>query len=71
LPNGEINHSSVITLLDRDGRIVAQTSILVRIDRDFSGAFAKGLRAAEHRGGLRPIETRPPRRQPPLPGHGR
>ena len=35
LADGEFNHSSIITLLDRDGRIVATTSSLLRPDPDF------------------------------------
>jgi len=35
LPNGEYNHSSVITLLDRNGRSVATTSRLGGVDTEF------------------------------------
>lgn len=35
LPSGELNHSSVITLLDAEGRILARTSMLARLDEDF------------------------------------
>jgi protein SCO1/2 len=35
LPDGSFNHSTVITLLDRDGRIAAQTSAIGRLDEDF------------------------------------
>lgn len=44
LPDGEFNHSSVITLLDRDGRILAQTSKLGGTpDPDFVAAIRKAL----------------------------
>jgi protein SCO1 len=42
LPDGEINHSTVITLLHPDGRIRAQTSSLTRPDP----AFVAELKAA-------------------------
>ena len=35
LPDGSFNHSTVITLLDADGRIVARTSKLGALDQDF------------------------------------
>ena len=41
LPNGEFDHSLLITLLDSDGRIVASTTTLVGDD-----AFQATLRAA-------------------------
>jgi protein SCO1 len=44
LPDGEFNHSTVITLLDPQGRIVKQTSSLLRLDAD----FRKALAAATH-----------------------
>ena len=39
LPDGEFSHSTVITLLDRQGRIVKQTSSLLRLDPEFTGAL--------------------------------
>ncbi|MBI2962838.1 MAG: SCO family protein [Deltaproteobacteria bacterium] len=35
LPDGEFNHSTVLALLDRDGRIVARSSVLGRLDEEF------------------------------------
>jgi protein SCO1/2 len=35
LPSGEFNHSSVIELLDAEGRKVAKTSLLARLDNEF------------------------------------
>lgn len=35
LPDGSFNHSTVITLLDPEGRIVAKTSLIGRLDEDF------------------------------------
>jgi protein SCO1 len=45
LPDGEFNHSTAITLLDADGRIVRQTSAMLRPD----AAFAAALRDATAR----------------------
>jgi len=39
LPDGEFNHSTVITLLDAQGRIRKQTSSMLRPDAEFSGAL--------------------------------
>jgi protein SCO1/2 len=39
LPNGEFNHSSVITLLSSDGRIVQQTSQLGTVDAQLLNAI--------------------------------
>ena len=39
LPDGEFNHSTVITLLQPDGRIQAQTSSLMRPDAEFNQAL--------------------------------
>jgi len=39
LPDGEFNHSTVITLLDAQGRIRKQTSSLLRLDPEFAGAL--------------------------------
>lgn len=41
LPDGEINHSTVITLLDADGRPVRQSSALLRPDADLGAALAR------------------------------
>lgn len=41
LPDGEFNHSTVITLLRPDGRIEAQTSSLLRPDAAFNKALAE------------------------------
>lgn len=42
LPNGEFNHASVITLLDRNGAIVMQSSRLGAVDTELVGAL-RGL----------------------------
>lgn len=39
LPDGEFSHATVITLLDAQGRIVKQTSGLLRPDAEFSAAL--------------------------------
>jgi protein SCO1/2 len=44
LPDGEFSHSTVITLLDAQGRIVRQTSSLLRLDPDFQKALADATR---------------------------
>jgi protein SCO1/2 len=41
LPDGDFNHSSTLLLLDRDGRIVARTSIIGRTDPEFVAAVRK------------------------------
>ena len=41
LPDGEFNHSTVITLLDRDGRIAAQTSSILRPDAAFQAKLSR------------------------------
>jgi len=41
LPDKEFNHSSQLILLDRDGRIVARTSIIGRLDPEFVAAVRK------------------------------
>jgi protein SCO1/2 len=41
LPGGEFNHSSVLLLLDAEGRIVARTSIIGRTDPEFVAAVRK------------------------------
>ena len=43
LPDGEFNHSSVISLLDREGRIVAQTS---KLGGEPDAAFVEAIRKA-------------------------
>jgi protein SCO1/2 len=42
LPNGEYNHTSVITLLTPDGRIVKQTSVLTHADPELVAAVMSG-----------------------------
>lgn len=44
LPDGEFNHSTVITLLDGDGRIRRQTSSLLRPDAEFGAALQAATR---------------------------
>lgn len=46
LPDGEFNHSSELILLDADGRIVARTDVIGRLDPAFVSAL-RGLVAAE------------------------
>lgn len=41
LPNGEYNHTSVITLLTPDGRVVKQTSTLTHADPELVAAIGK------------------------------
>jgi protein SCO1/2 len=41
LPDGDFNHSSELLLLDADGRIVARSNIIGRIDPDFVAAVRK------------------------------
>lgn len=43
LPDGEFNHSSELILLDADGRIVARTSRIGRLDREFVASIEKLL----------------------------
>jgi protein SCO1/2 len=38
LPDGEFNHSTVITLLDGQGRVRTRTSAMLRLDAEFTGA---------------------------------
>ncbi len=47
LADGEINHATVLVLLDAEGRIVARTSVLGEADPDFVSA----IRATLSRGG--------------------
>jgi len=44
LPDGEFNHSTVITLLDAEGRPLRQTSSLLRPDAEFSAALTAATR---------------------------
>jgi len=44
LPDGEFNHSTVITLLDAQGRIQKQTSSLLRLDPEFAAALKAATR---------------------------
>lgn len=46
LANGEFNHSSVLILLDRQGRIVARTTRLGALDAEFLAAARKALAAS-------------------------
>ena len=41
LPDGEFNHSTVISLLDSEGRIAAQTSQMMRLDPEFLARLHK------------------------------
>jgi len=43
LPDGEFNHSSELVLLDAEGRIVARTSEIGRVDSDFVRAAERVL----------------------------
>jgi protein SCO1/2 len=45
LPNGEYNHTSVITLLDSQGQVVKQTSALGRADPEIVKAIRASLAA--------------------------
>lgn len=44
LPDGDFNHSSELLLLDDQGRIVARTAIIGRLDPEFVAAVKKSLR---------------------------
>ena len=44
LPSGEYNHTSVITLLGRDGQMLKQTSTIGRADPEFVAAIRAALR---------------------------
>ena len=44
LPSGEYNHTSVITLLGRDGHMLKQTSTIGRADPEFVAAIRAALR---------------------------
>lgn len=39
LPDGEFNHSTVLTLLDPSGRILRQSTSMLRPDAEFAGAL--------------------------------
>lgn len=43
LPDGDFNHSSELLLLDAEGRIVARTSVIGRVDPDFVQAVDRTL----------------------------
>lgn len=43
LPNGEFNHTSVLTLLSRGGEIEKQTSMLGKVDPDFLAALERTI----------------------------
>ncbi|MEO7066060.1 MAG: SCO family protein [Rhodanobacter sp.] len=45
LPDGEFNHSSTLILLDAEGRIVARTDVIGRLDPQFVTAARKLLAA--------------------------
>lgn len=44
LPNGEFSHASTLVLLDREGRIVARTDTMGKIDADFVEAIRRQLK---------------------------
>jgi protein SCO1/2 len=44
LPDGEFSHSTVITLLDAQGRMAKQTSSLLRLEPEFGAALEKATR---------------------------
>jgi protein SCO1 len=46
LPDGEYNHSSVLTLLSKDGALLKQTSLLGKSDADFVAAVSAASRAS-------------------------
>ena len=39
LPDGEFNHSSIVTVLSRDGEIRRQSSLLGRVDPEITAAL--------------------------------
>jgi protein SCO1 len=41
LPNGEYNHTSIISLLTEDGRLVRQTSMLARADPELTAELTR------------------------------
>ncbi len=43
LPDGDFNHSSELTLLDAEGRIVAHTDVIGRLDPSFVRAIEQTL----------------------------
>ncbi len=47
LPDGEFNHSSELILLDADGRIVARSNLLGKVDDSFVAAIRKTLGTAQ------------------------
>jgi protein SCO1 len=44
LPDGEFSHSTVITLLDRQGRMLRQTASMLRLDAEFRSALEAATR---------------------------
>ena len=46
LPDGEISHSTILTLLDAEGRIVDQTSSIAAVDADFLLRLRNALEGA-------------------------
>lgn len=46
LPDGSFNHSTVISLLDREGVIRASSTTLTAVDEDFLGAVRKTVNAS-------------------------
>lgn len=44
LPDGEFSHSTIITLLDPQGRIQQQTSSLLRLDAGFAAALERATK---------------------------
>jgi protein SCO1/2 len=45
LPDGDFNHSSELILLDAQGRVIARTAIIGRVDPEFVQAVRKALGA--------------------------
>lgn len=45
LPDGEFNHSTIVTLLDANGKIVLQTSEMTTLDEAFVAALRKATSA--------------------------
>ncbi|MFC4526319.1 SCO family protein [Dyella halodurans] len=46
LPDGDFNHSTELILLDPDGRIIARTTVIGRVDPTFVDAVRKALAAS-------------------------
>ena len=49
LPDGQFNHSTRVSLLDREGRIVAQTSQILQVDPEFMREVSTYLGAEQPR----------------------